>query len=101
MTSTGLQGWIESAQPCDQLDVTIVLSPGCLSFTTERSTARHHNANAQSGVSWEAVSLMGTPGAGCATLATSVTAGTRTVNHGANTDSGVGDIISRFFLVNK
>ncbi len=99
MTSTGFQGWVESAQPCDQLDIAIVLDAGCLDFTTELSTALVLNAGAQEGVSWEATPLMGSPGS-CANLATSVSLAT-TVAHGPNADSTIGDIVTRFFTVGK
>ena len=100
-TQTGLQSWIEAAGPCDQTDVSIVLEPDCVAFTSELSTATVLDAQNQQGNDWTAVPLMGSPGAGCAALATSVTAGGSSVSHSGNFDSVFGDIVSRSVVVTK
>ena len=98
---TGLQAWIESSGPCDQTDITIVLEPDCVSFTTERSTATVLDNNAQIGVNWDDVPLIGDPAGGCASLATSSTSGSTLVGHSGNFDSGIGDVVSRSKNVTK
>ncbi len=98
---TGLQGWIESAGPCDQTDVTIVLEPDCVEYTTELSTATVLDDGAEIGVNWTDVPLLGDPGGGCAPLSTGNTSGSRLVSHSGNFDSGIGDVISRSVLVAK
>ena len=98
---TGLQAWIESSGPCDQTDITIVLEPDCVSFTTELSTATVLDAGAQIGVNWTDVPLMGDPGGGCESLAVSSTSGGVTVSHSGNFDSAVGDVVSRSTVVSK
>ncbi len=92
---TGTQSWIESSAPCDQTDITIVLTPACTPFTTELSTATVLDDGAELGVNWTDVPLMGDPGDGCESLATSTTSGSRLGAHTGNFDSGIGDVITR------
>ena len=97
-----LQAWIESDLPCDQLDISIILLGGCVPLTTESSIGRGLNSGNQTGVSFDAVALMGEPGGRtCVDLAQSVTSGGRTVGHTGTYDSTIGDVFTNANNVNK
>ena len=97
----GLQSWVESNLPCDQLDISIILLGGCFPLTSESSVALGLNSGNQDGVSFDGIPLMGVPRGNCLDLALSVTSGGRTVGHAGTYDSSIGDVFTNTINVNK
>ncbi len=97
----GLQIWIEQAGPCDQTDVSIVLEPDCVAFTTERVTGTALRVGDDASQSYDSLPLVGDPGAGCAALQSSGRSGSRLGALSGNFDSAIGDTLSRSTNLNK